>query len=283
MEKLNENNELIFEMDLKPLDIIERSLVKTYRKPIWARFIKAIKEFELISPGDKIAIGISGGKDSLILAKLMQELQRHSIYEFELEFIAMDPGYYPHDREKLEFITKYLEIPAHIYDSDVFEVSRTLDANNPCYMCARMRRGNLYSKAEELGCNKLALAHHYDDVIETIMLNVLQGGSYKTMMPKLKAQNFEGMELIRPLYYINENDIIRYTKNAGLKPLDCSCEISEKKSGKRSAVKRLIESLEGDFTNVRESIFKSAFNVEMGAIIEWKDKEGEKISFLDEY
>ncbi len=266
----------------KPLDIIERSIVKSYRKKIWVRFIRAIKEYQMIKPKDKIAVAISGGKDSLLLAKLFQELHKHSNFDFDLEFIAMDPGYNDSVRKHLEDLLDYLQIPAKIYKSDVFEVADFLDTDKPCYMCARMRRGNLYSKAKELGCNKLALGHHFDDVIETIMLNVLCSGNYKTMMPKLKAQNFEDMELIRPLYLIEENDIIRFTENAGLQPLNCSCRIAEKKDGKRSEIKDLIKSLEGSFTNVRDSIFRSSENVELGAIIGYK-KYGEKISFLDGY
>lgn len=266
----------------KPLEIIERSIVKSYRKNIWIKFIKAIKEYELIEPGDKVAVAISGGKDSLLLAKLFQELHKYSNFDFEVEYIAMDPGYNDSVRNHLENLLEYLNIPATIYKSDVFEVAEHLDNDKPCYMCARMRRGNLYAKAEELGCNKLALGHHFDDVIETIMLNVLCSANYKTMMPKLKAQNFENMELIRPLYLVDEEAIKRYSENAGIQPLNCSCRIAEKKEGKRSEIKELIKSLEDSFTNVRESIFKSSENVDLGAVMGWK-QDGEKHSFLDNY
>ena len=234
----------------KPLELIERSIVKSYRKNIWIKFIRAIKNYELISPGDKVAVAISGGKDSLLLAKLFQELHKYSTFEFDVEYIAMDPGYNDSVRKHLEELLDYLNIPAKIYKSDVFDVADHLDRQKPCYMCARMRRGSLYAKAKELGCNKLALGHHFDDVIETIMLNVLCSGNYKTMMPKLKSKNFENMELIRPLYLVDEEAIIRFSNNAGIQPLNCSCRIAEKKEGKRSEIKDLIKSLEDSFVNV---------------------------------
>ncbi len=265
------------------IGLIEKSLIKRYRKHIWARFIKGIKEYEMISPGDRIAIAISGGKDSLLLAKLFQELQRYGRKNFELEFIAMDPGYTKEVRDLLEYNCKHLEIPVKVYDSDVFKVAENLAKENPCYMCARMRRGFLYSKAEELGCNKLALGHHFDDVIETIMLNVLCAGNYKTMMPKLKSDNFENMEIIRPLYYIHEEDIIRFMNYTELQALDCACTVSAGKiSSKRKEIKDLIKNLEGDFHNVKMSIFRSGQNVDLGGIIGWKDQDG-RHSFLDEY
>lgn len=266
----------------KPLELIERSIVKSYRKNIWIKFIRAIKNYELISPGDKVAVAISGGKDSLLLAKLFQELHKYSTFEFDVEYIAMDPGYNDSVRKHLEELLDYLNIPAKIYKSDVFDVADHLDRQKPCYMCARMRRGSLYAKAKELGCNKLALGHHFDDVIETIMLNVLCSGNYKTMMPKLKSKNFENMELIRPLYLVDEEAIIRFSNNAAIQPVNCSCRIAEKKEGKRSEIKDLIKSLEDSFVNVRESIFRSAENVDLGAIVGWKINE-EKESFLDNY
>lgn len=275
---LNINKDII----AKPIEIIERSIVKSYRKYLWVKFIKAINEYKLLEPGDKVAIAISGGKDSLLLAKLFQELHKYSIIPFDLEYIAMDPGYNEPVRKHLETLLEHLEIPATIYRSDVFQVAEFLDKSKPCYMCARMRRGALYSKAQELGCNKLALGHHFDDVIETIMLNVLCSGNYKTMMPKLKSENFENMELIRPLYLIDEESIIRFTENAGIQPLNCACRIAEKEEGKRLEIKNLIKSLEKDFTNVRESIFRSSGNVDLGAIIGWKE-DGERINFLDNY
>lgn len=266
----------------KSLETIERSIVKSYRKHIWIKFVKAIKEYDMIQEGDKIAVAISGGKDSLLLAKLFQELHKHSIFDFEVEYIAMDPGYNDSVRAHLEDILDYLKIPAKIYKSDVFEVADHLDREKPCYMCARMRRGNLYAKAQSLGCNKLALGHHYDDVIETILLNVLCSANYKTMMPKLKAKNFDNIELIRPLYFVEEKSIIRFIENSGIQALNCSCRIAEKKDGKRAEIKELIKDLEGSFYNVRNSIFMSAENVDMGAILGWKE-DGEKKSFLESY
>lgn len=266
----------------KPLEVIERSIIKSYRKYLWVRFIKALNEYEMLEEGDKVAVAISGGKDSLLLAKLFQELHKYSKIKFDVEYIAMDPGFNEPVRKHLEDLIEYLEIPAVIYKSDVFQVADNMARDNPCYLCARMRRGALYSKAEELGCNKLALGHHFDDVIETIMLNVLCSGNFKTMMPKLKSKNFENMELIRPMYLIEEESIIRWAENGGLQPLNCGCRIAEKNEGKRSEIKDLIKVLEKDFANVRSSIFRSAENVDLGAIVGWKE-DGRKHSFLEEY
>lgn len=269
--------------DRKPLKDIERSIIKTYRKHIWTKFVRAIKEYDLVKEGDRIAVAISGGKDSLLLAKLFQELNKHGNQNFELEFIAMDPGYHPEIRELLEENCSYLNIPVHIYNTDVFQVADKIAGDYPCYMCARMRRGALYGKAKELGCNKLALGHHFNDVIETTMLNLLCAGNFKTMMPKLKAQNFEDMELIRPLYLIEEEYIKRFIQNSGIWPLNCACMVAAKKIGnKRFEIKDLIESLKENFQNVDMSIFRAAENVNMDAVIGW-EKEGEKHSFLDEY
>lgn len=269
--------------DKKPLKEIERSIIKTYRKNIWGKFVKANKDYELVEDGDKIAIAISGGKDSLLLAKLFQELQKHGNQNFQVEYIAMDPGYHPDIRDLLEDNCEYLQIPVKIFDADIFEVADKIANDNPCYMCARMRRGALYGKAEELGCNKLALGHHFNDVIETNMLNILCSGNFKTMMPKLKAKNFENMELIRPMYHIEEEYIIRFIQNSGIWPLNCACMVSAKKTGtKRNEIKELIEELKKSFKNVDRNIFRAAENVNMDAIISW-EKDGERHSFLDEY
>ncbi len=269
--------------DKKPLEEIERSIIKTYRKQIWSKFIKAIKEYELIEDGDKIAVAISGGKDSLLMAKLFQELYRYGKQNFELEFIAMDPGYHPEIRKLLEENCDYLNIPVEIYDTDVFKVADRIAGDYPCYMCARMRRGALYGKAEELGCNKLALGHHFNDVIETTMLNILCNGSIKTMMPKLKAQNFDNMELIRPLYLIEEEYIKRFIQNSGIWPLNCACMVAAKKIGnKRFEIKDLIEKLKPSFVNVDINIFRALENVNMDGIIGWKEDDI-KHSFLDDY
>lgn len=273
----------MYEKDIKSVAEIERSIIKTYRKDIWAKFIKAVREYELIEDGDKIAVAISGGKDSLLMAKLFQELARSQEKEFGLEFIAMDPGYHPEIRELLLENCKSLDIPVHIYKSDVFEVADRIARDNPCYMCARMRRGSLYGKAKKLGCNKLALGHHFNDVIETTMLNIFCSGNFKTMMPKLKADNFENMEIIRPLYHIREKDIERFINNSGLLPLNCACMVAAKKIGsKRNEIKVLLEELKDDFKDIDISIFRAAENVNMDGIIAW-EKDGERHSFLDEY
>ncbi|WP_294350373.1 ATP-binding protein [uncultured Clostridium sp.] len=267
----------------KDLKEIERSIVKRYRKYLWSKFIKAVKEYELVQEGDKIAVAISGGKDSLLMAKLFQELQRHGEVKFDLEFIAMDPGYHPQIKELLKENLNHLGINAHIYDSGIFEVVDRMAQDYPCYLCARMRRGSLYAKAQELGCNKLALGHHYNDVIETTLLNVLYAGNYKTMLPKLKAKNFENLELIRPLYLIEEESIKKWINYSGIWPLNCACMIAAKKVGnKRFEIKELIKELKKNFDGVDKSIFKSASNVSMDSILGW-EKDGKKYSFLDEY
>ena len=267
----------------KPLEDIERSWVKGYRKKIWSKFIKAVKDYKLVEEGDVIGVGISGGKDSLVLAKLFQELQRHGQMNFEVKFIAMDPGYHPQIKELLIDNCNYLNIPIHIFESQIFEIIDEIAKDYPCYMCARMRRGALYSEAQRLGCNKLALGHHFNDVIETTMLNVLYGGNFKTMLPKLKSSNFEGLELIRPLYYVEETYIEKFIQNAGIWPLNCACMVAAKKIGnKRHEIKHMIAEMKKTFNDVDKSIFRAAENVNMDAILGWQ-KDGEKHSFLDEY
>ncbi|GIM27352.1 PP-loop family protein [Clostridium polyendosporum] len=267
----------------KPLEEIERSIRKTYKKHIWSKFVRAIKDYNLVEEGDKVAVAISGGKDSMLMAKLFQELKRHGQVNFELEFIAMDPGYHPQIKELLIDNCNYLNIPIHIFESGIFDVVDKIAKDYPCYMCARMRRGSLYNKAKELGCNKLALGHHYNDVIETTLLNVLYGGNFKTMMPKLRATNFEGIELIRPMYYIEEAYIKRFTQNSGIWPLNCACMVAAEKIGnKRYEIKDMIEELKKNFKDVEKSIFKAAQNVSMDSILGW-EKGGNKYSFLDFY
>ncbi|WP_277262353.1 tRNA 2-thiocytidine biosynthesis TtcA family protein [Peptoniphilus lacrimalis] len=272
------------ENEVKEIKDIEKSLIKTYRRDIFRKFIKACKEYELIQDGDKIAVAISGGKDSLTLAKLMQELKRHRQVDFSLEFIAMDPGYIKENSDNLLYNCKKLGIPVKLYKSDIFEVAEKLtNGDSPCYMCARMRRGNLYSKAKELGCNKLALGHHFNDVIETILLNIIFAGDYKTMMPKLKAKNFSDMELIRPMYLVKEEAIIRFMKSTGLKPLDCACTVTKKKSGnKRYYVKELVKSLLKENENADINILRSSENVNLGQILGYKNK-GQKHLFTEFY
>ncbi|HBJ1652271.1 ATP-binding protein [Clostridium botulinum] len=274
---------IIPDEEKKPLKDIERSIVKTYRKHVWSKFVKAIKNYELIQEGDKIGVAISGGKDSLLMAKLFQELQKHGQMNFEVEFIAMDPGYHPHIRQLLLDNCEYLNIPITIYESGIFNVVDKMAKDYPCYLCARMRRGSLYNKAQELGCNKLALGHHYNDVIETTLLNILYGGNFKTMLPKLKSANFENLELIRPMYYIEEEYIKKFIKSTGIAPLNCACMVAAERTGnKRYEIKDLIAQLKQNFDGVDKSIFKSAENVSMDSILGWQKGE-KKYSFLDVY
>lgn len=276
-------NNFITGEDKKELRDIEKSIIKKYRKQLWSKFVKAIKDYELIQSGDKIAVAISGGKDSLLLAKLFQELKRHGQMDFELEFVALDPGYHSDIRELLIENCNYLNIPVKVFETDIFKVANNIAGEYPCYMCARMRRGSLYSRAKELGCNKVALGHHFNDVIETTLLNILYSGNYKTMLPKLKSDNFENMEIIRPMYYIEEKEVIRFMNNTGLTPLNCACMVSAKKIGnKRYEIKDLIEELKQNFKNVDKSIFRSAQNVNMDGILGY-EKDGEKHSFLEFY
>lgn len=251
----------------KPLKEIERSLQTTYRKEIWAKFIRAIKTYNLIEENDCIAVAISGGKDSIILAKLMMQLQKYSDIPFTVKYISMNPGFNSANLKQMEENCRYLEIPVVIKESDVFKVAEKLAGDNPCYMCARMRRGFLYKLAQDEGCNKLALGHHFDDVIETTLLNIFYGSQYKTMVPKVKAENFENMELIRPLILIKETDIIRFTKSSGIQTMNCGCTVAAKRFGsKRAVIKKLIEDLKKDNPNVDYSIFKSATNVNLNQV-----------------
>ena len=267
----------------KPLKEIEKSILKKYRKYTWSKFIKAIKDYKLVEEGDKIAVAISGGKDSLLMAKMFQELKKHGQVNFDLEFIAMDPGYHPDIRQLLIDNCEYLEIPIKLFDANIFEVADEIASDYPCYMCARMRRGALYNKAEELGCNKLALGHHFDDVIETTMLNLLCAGNFKTMLPKLNSTNFDGIQIIRPLYYIREESIIRFIQNSGIWPLNCACMVAAKKTGnKRYEIKDLIKSLGDNFQEVEKSIFRAAQNVYLDSVLGW-EQDGKKHSFLEKF
>ena len=267
----------------KPLKEIERSILKKYRKYTWSKFIKAIKDYKLVEEGDKIAVAISGGKDSLLMAKMFQELKRHGQVNFELEFIAMDPGYHKDIRQLLIDNCEYLQIPIKLFDANIFEVADEIASDYPCYMCARMRRGALYNKAEELGCNKLALGHHFDDVIETTMLNLLCAGNFKTMLPKLNSTNFDGIQIIRPLYYIREESIIKFIQNSGIWPLNCACMVAAKKTGnKRYEIKDLIKSLGDNFQEVEKSIFRAAQNVYLDSVLGW-EQDGKRHSFLEKF
>jgi tRNA 2-thiocytidine biosynthesis protein TtcA len=267
----------------KSLEEIEHSITKKYRKKLWAKFIRAINDFKLVEEGDRIAVAISGGKDSLLMAKLFQQLKLHRKVNFELEFIAMDPGYHENIKELLIDNCNYLNIPIHIFESGIFEIVDKIAQDYPCYLCARMRRGSLYKKAKELGCNKLALGHHFNDVIETTLLNVLYSGNFKTMLPKLKSANFEGIELIRPMYHIEEANIEKFIQNSGIWPLNCSCMVAAKKIGsKRNEIKDMIKKLKKDFNDVDKSIFNAALNVNMDSILGW-EKGGKKYSYMDFY
>lgn len=262
---------------------IERLLITKYRKTLWSPFIKAIKEFKLIDKNDKVAVAISGGKDSLVVAKLVEELHRHSKINFDLEFLCMDPGYNEENRKNLEENLAYLHLDAKIFDSQVFEISEKVSSDYPCYLCARMRRGFLYAKAKEMGCNKLVLGHHLSDVIETTMMNVLYAGNFKTMKPRLNAQNFEGIELIRPIYYVEEKDIIKFRDEIGLKALDCACAVTKRQEGyTRKYIKELIKNLEKDIPDIRKSILRSAENVNCDMVLGYK-LNGVKHSFMEEF
>lgn len=267
---------------------IEKSIIKKFRKPIWSKFVKAVKEYQLIQENDKIAVCISGGKDSMLLAKCMQELYRHGQFHFDVEFIVMDPGYTAEHRKLIEDNAQLLNIPVHIFESTIFDSVFQTQEGSPCYLCARMRRGHLYSYAKDLGCNKIALGHHFNDVIETILLNMLYAGEVKTMMPKLHSQNFEGMELIRPLYLIREEDILRWKDYNKLTFLNCACRFTletdnnrEDKS-KRKKVKELIDSLQQENPYVEKSIFRSVENININSIIGYTNEQ-EKYNFLDDY
>ena len=249
--------------ELTPQETAERSLIKTYRKSIWNPFIAAVKRYELIEPGDRIAVCISGGKDSVILAKLMQELQRHTSQPFELVFMVMDPGYKPENRKLIEDNAALLGIPITIFDSDIFNVTVSVE-KNPCYLCARMRRGFLYAKAQELGCNKIALGHHFSDVIETTVMGLFYGGQLQAMPPKLRSKNFPGMELIRPLYCVPEDPIITWKNYNPLQFLQCACRFTEEREAagdgvgrsKRQEIKMLLRELKKTNPNIEKSIFQ---------------------------
>ena len=268
---------------------IERSIIKKFRKPIWRRFTKAIREYELVQDGDKIAVCISGGKDSMLMAKLFQELKLHNKFPFEVEFLVMDPGYSPDNRHVIEENARKLGIPVHIFESDIFDAVYTIE-KSPCYLCARMRRGYLYSYAKELGCNKIALGHHYDDVIETILMGMLYGAQVQTMMPKLHSTNFESMELIRPLYLVREDDIKAWRDYNHLHFIQCACKFTdtcttcnnEENRSKRVEIKELIREMKKKNPFVEGNIFKSVENVNLDTIVAYKQK-GVKHHFLDEY
>lgn len=271
-------------------DNVEKSIRKKFHKALFSRFAKAINEYRLLEEGDKIAVCISGGKDSMLMAKLFQELKKHNKFNFGLEFLVMDPGYNKANREALENNAKLLNIPVTIFETQIFDAVYEIE-KSPCYLCARMRRGYLYNNARKLGCNKIALGHHYDDVIETILMGMLYGAQVQTMMPKLHSTNFEGMELIRPMYLIREEDIIHWKEYNNLKFLQCACRFTENctscgedgaAESKRTEVKTLIQSLKKINPYIESNIFRSVENINLDTVIAYKEK-GVKHSFLDNY
>ena len=269
--------------------MIERSIIKKYRKQLWAPFVKAVKRYSLIQKGDRIAVCISGGKDSMLLAKLMQQLCRHSEIPFELLFLAMDPGYSDANRKKIEYNAELMEIPVQFFDSEIFDIANTVE-KSPCYLCARMRRGHLYANAKELGCNKIALGHHMSDVIETTLMGMMYGSQIQGMLPRLKSTNFDGMELIRPMYCILEEDIIAWRDYNELSFLQCACRFTENidNSGngigesKRQEMKMLIKELKKVNPNVEHNLFESIHNVSVDTMVEYK-LNGESHSFLEKF
>lgn len=272
------------------LKSVEESIRKKFHRQLFSKFARAINEYELLSPGDKVAVCISGGKDSMLMAKLFQELKRHNKFDFELVFLVMDPGYNEVNRKKIESNAAVLGVPITVFETDIFSSVVNIE-KSPCYVCARMRRGHLYAKAKELGCNKIALGHHYDDVIETILMGMLYGAQVQTMMPKLKSTNFAGMELIRPMYLIREADVKAWRDYNGLQFIQCACkftadnyaENATESASKRKKVKELIASLAEQDPEIEQNIFKSVENVNLATVIAYKSKDGVKHLFTDEY
>lgn len=268
---------------------VERSITKKFRKQIWNNFIKAVKDYDLISENDRIAVCISGGKDSMLMAKLLQLLQRYSTFPFELVYLVMDPGYNKINRMKIESNAALLEIPITVFETDIFEIANNAE-RYPCYLCAKMRRGHLYSKAKELGCNKIALGHHFSDVIETTVMAMFYGSQLQGMIPKLHSTNFEGMELIRPMYCIHEDDIIAWKNYNDLRFIQCACRFTESCTicdnggggSKRQEIKALIKQLKRDNPNIEKSIFNSIHNVHIDTFPGYRSN-GERHSFLDNY
>jgi tRNA 2-thiocytidine biosynthesis protein TtcA len=278
------------ERSLSKYELIERSIIKKYRKELWKPFIAAVKRYELIKAGDKIAVCISGGKDSMLLAKLMQQLQRFSDRPFEAVYLVMDPGYNELNRKKIEENAALLHLPITIFETNIFDITSNV-GGSPCYLCARMRRGHLYAKARELGCNKIALGHHMSDVIETILMGMMYSSQISGMMPKLKSTNFEGMELIRPLYCILEDDIKAWARYNGLSFIQCACRFTEYCDqcdtengdvGKRLETKNLIKNLKKTNPNIEKSLFNSLHKVNLDTLVAFKHR-GEEHNFLEYY
>ena len=267
-----------------PIQLLEQTIVRRYHEQLWSPFCKAIKRYQLIQPGDRIAVCISGGKDSMLLAKMAQMLHRHTEIPFDVVYLIMDPGYNHENRERVEMNAKLLGIPYTIFESDIFEVANSQD-KNPCFLCARMRRGCLYRKAQELGCNKIALGHHFDDVISTTVMAMFYGGQLQAMPPRLKAQNFPGMELIRPLYLVHEEDIIAWKNANHLQFIQCACRLTENAAhdhsdSKRLEVRNLIRQLKQTNPHIEDNIFASIHNLQLDSMVAWKYR-GEQHSCLD--
>ena len=267
---------------------VERSIIKKYRKDIWSKFVKAVKEYYLINENDKVMVCISGGKDSFLMAKCIQEIKKHGKINFEAKYVVMNPGYNEANKELILKNAEELNIPIEMFESDIFNVVDNVESKSPCYLCARMRRGYLYSKAQELGCNKIALGHHFDDVIETTLLSMFYGAEVKTMLPKLHSENFKGIELIRPLYLVKEKDIISWVKNNELIFLNCACRFTERNnnqdddSGKRVEMKDLIKHMRKSNPNIDHNLFTSLANINLDAVLGYR-KDGVLHSFLDDY
>ena len=274
---------------LEPYQLIERSIITKYRKVLWNPFIEAVKRYEMIQPGDRIAVCISGGKDSMLLAKLMQQLQKHSDFPFELVFLVMDPGYNELNRRKIESNAALLNIPVTIFESDIFDVADSA-GKSPCYLCARMRRGYLYSRAQELGCNKIALGHHFNDVVETTLISMFYGSQLQAMLPKLHSTNFEGMTLIRPLYCVHEDDIIAWARDNSLEFIQCACRLTERSAAdtgdvnvsKRQEIKLLLRRLRQGNPNIEKSIFNSIHAAALDTMPGFKTG-GVEHSFLERF
>ena len=268
--------------DLQPHELIERSIIKKFRKTIWNPFTLAVRQYQLIQPGDKIAVCISGGKDSMLMAKLMQLLQRYSEVPFEVVFLVMDPGYNEINRNKIESNAALLHIPITVFETDVFAVANNSE-KNPCYLCARMRRGYLYTEARKRGCNKIALGHHYDDAIGTVLMGLIYGGQVQAMLPRVKAKNYEGMELIRPLYFTREQSVLDWAEYCGLTFLPCDCPAKKLESDtKRAEIKQLIASLAANNPQIEANIFNAVKNVDTAKLLGWRDANG-KHNFLDQF
>lgn len=274
--------------ELEKYELVERSIIKKYRKQIWNPFIIAMKDYQLVNEGDKVAVCISGGKDSMLLAKLMQELHKYSEVNFSLEYIVMDPGYNEENRKKIESNAKLLNIPITVFETNIFDVANKTE-KSPCYLCARMRRGHLYRKAKDMGCNKIALGHHFNDVIETTLLGMFYGSQLQSMPPKLHSTNFEGMELIRPMYRIHEDAILAWQRYNDLDFIQCACRFTEKNAdeneettSKRKEIKALIKTLKKTNPNIEKSIFNSIHSVCLDTMVGYKSN-GEEHSFLDNY